>query len=208
MTANTSAGPRAKRAGCKEKDKGRRMTRLLERIAAGDHLAFEKLYRHTAGSVYALARRVLPDDKASAEVTEQVYVRVWLEAHTYERTLQTAENWLLSLAHRYAVERTRTERTPASSPPASASPAVSLLPSLAGGRAGLALSLLTPEQAEALELAYLGGRTHSESAQALGVDQATFRIRVGTALSRLRQGMEPAAASLTFDSKDLAPGPT
>lgn len=178
------------------------LARLLERVAAGDRAAFEKLYRRTAASVYALVRRLLPDEAASAAVTEEVYVRVWAGAHAYERTRHSAEHWLLNLTHRCAVERIRT-----AGPAPAVAPEASLLPSLAGASAVHAISLLTPEQAEALELSYLGGRTHAESARELGVDQATFRLRVGTALSRLRQGMEADAGNLRGSGADLRQDP-
>lgn len=187
MTAGTTGG------GTMGKD----TTRLLGRVAAGDPVAFEKLYRLTAGMVHALTRRMLPDDSASADVTEQVYLRVWAEAHTYERSLGTAETWLLGLAHRCAVERIRADRP---LPPKALSDAP-LRRAPLGTAAQHAISLLTPEQSEALELAYLGGRTHAESARVLGVDQATFRVRVGTALSRVRQGMEAPVPSSALAAK-------
>lgn len=161
---------------------------LLARVAAGDRAAFEKLYRRTAGTVYALVRRLVPDDAACAEVTKDVYVRVWSDARSFSPAVGTAENWVVALAHRCAVERMRGSHAAGN---VTAGTAPSLLPELAGGKAQHSISLLTPEQAEALELAYLGGRTHAETAESLGIDQATFRIRVGTALSRLQQGMAP-----------------
>lgn len=161
---------------------------LVERVAGGNRRAFEELYRRTAGSVYSLVCRVLPDETASAEITRDIYVRVWSSAHTYRRALGSAESWLVTLTHRCAVDGVRAaadgrahgEREPP------------VLPGIAGTAAGHALSLLTPEQVEALELAYFGGLTHTEAAGALGVDRSTLHLRVTTALSRLRQGMDSA----------------
>lgn len=164
--------------------------RLIERVAAGNQAAFEELYRRTAGSVYSLVRRVVPDDAASAETTQDIYVRVWSSAHTYRRTLGSADNWLFTLTHRCAVDRIRASDDRSIHPHPERQ--VSLLADIAGPSARRSLALLTPDQAEALELAYFGGLTHTETAQALGVDQTTFRLRIRTALSRLQQGMDPA----------------
>jgi RNA polymerase sigma-70 factor (ECF subfamily) len=161
---------------------------LIERVATGNRRAFEELYRRTAGSVYALVRRILADEAASAEVTRDIYVRIWAGAHTYRRTLGSAESWLVSLTHRCAVDGARA----AAAPSARARHEQPLLPAIAAGATGRSLSLLTPEQVEALELAYFGGLTHADAARKLGVDRSTLRLRVSTALARLHQGMDVA----------------
>lgn len=173
--------------GTEARNQGRAaiLSRLVERVAAEDPSAFEELYRRTAGSVHALVRRVLTEDAPSAEVTAEVYVRVWSTARGYDRSRHTAENWLLDLAHRSAVERRRGSTAQDTIMPA---------PS-AGSACSSAVGLITPEQAEALELTYFCGATHAESARVLGVDRATFRIRVRTALSRLRQDLDSGRTS-------------
>jgi RNA polymerase sigma-70 factor (ECF subfamily) len=160
---------------------------LIELVAAGNRGAFEEFYRRTGAGVYALVRRILPDDLSSARITQDIYVRVWSSAHTYRRALGSAENWLFTLSHRCAVDEVGSSDPQAPPPPVATAP---LLPSIAGSSARRALSLLTPEQVEALERAYFGGLGHAEASRALGVDPATFRMRVRTALSRLHMDMD------------------
>lgn len=180
-------------AGRTARKPGPDLAPLIERVADGDQAAFEEVYRRTAGSVYALVRRILPDATTSAEITQDIYVRVWGSAHSYRQALGSAETWLFALTHSCAVDHLRNSADSRRHSLGTGPDAPPLLPTIADHAAQHSLSLLTPEQAEALELAYFCGLDHRESARALGVDQPTFRLRVRTALSRLRQGMESHA---------------
>ena len=51
--------------------------RLLERIADGDHAAFEILYRRYARPVLALAQRRLGDAGRAEEALQEAFVSVW-----------------------------------------------------------------------------------------------------------------------------------
>jgi RNA polymerase sigma-70 factor (ECF subfamily) len=53
---------------------------LLERVALGDEIAFERLYDLVAGQVYGMALRVVRDPAQSEEVAQEVLVEVWRTA--------------------------------------------------------------------------------------------------------------------------------
>ncbi len=50
--------------------------------AAGDALAFERLYRRHLARIHSLARRMVGDDLAN-ELTQDIFVRVWEKLGTY-----------------------------------------------------------------------------------------------------------------------------
>jgi RNA polymerase sigma-70 factor (ECF subfamily) len=64
--------------------------------AAGDVRAFERLYRAHVGRVHGLARRLVGPDEA-AEVTQDVFVRVWGKLDTF-RGEAAFGTWLHRLA--------------------------------------------------------------------------------------------------------------
>src|SRR5246127_1827780 len=103
---------------------------LLRRVARGDRDAFAAVYDLTKARVYGLVMRVLRDPGYSEETTQEVYLEVWRTAAQYDSAKGSALAWLLTMAHRRAVDRVRAEQAgsrresrygAASSEPASAS---------------------------------------------------------------------------------------
>lgn len=80
---------------------------LLSAVATGDEAAFAALYDAVAGGVHGVARAVLRDPDHAAEVTQEVMLEVWRTAPRYDRSLGSARTWVLTLAHRRAVDRVR-----------------------------------------------------------------------------------------------------
>ncbi|MGM0349601.1 sigma factor [Streptomyces sp. Adlamb9] len=83
------------------------LQRLLHAVALGDQEAFAAVYDTVAGSVLGVARAVLRDQAQSEEVAQDVLVEVWRTAPRYQPERGSALNWILTLAHRRAVDRVR-----------------------------------------------------------------------------------------------------
>lgn len=79
----------------------------LKRAAEGDHDAFADVYDTLARPVKGLICRVLRDEAQAEEVTQDVMVEIWRTADRYRPELGTARGWVLTLAHRRAVDRVR-----------------------------------------------------------------------------------------------------
>ncbi len=167
-------------------------------VAAGDRLAFSHVYDATASRVHGLVLRVLRDVHQAEEVTQEVFVEIWQSAGRFDPARGSAYSWMLTLAHRRAVDRVRqseagrrrdrehverTHETPYDET------AHSALASLDAQIVRNALATLLPPQREALELAYFGGHSHAE------VSRLT-RVPLGTAKSRIRDGLIRLRAAL------------
>src|ERR1700757_2247710 len=83
---------------------------LLDRVAHGDRAAFATVYDLTKTRVYGLVMRVLRDPGYSEETTQDVYLEVWRTAPAYDPAKGTALAWLLTVAHRRAIDRVRAEQ--------------------------------------------------------------------------------------------------
>ncbi|WP_412126387.1 sigma factor [Streptomyces murinus] len=81
------------------------LQRLLHAVALGDQEAFAAVYDTVAGSVLGVARAVLRDQAQSEEVAQDVLMEVWRTAPRYRPERGSALNWILTLAHRRAVDR-------------------------------------------------------------------------------------------------------
>lgn len=177
---------------------GTLLATLLTRSARGDHAAFAELYDATARRVHGLVLRIVRDPAQADEVTQEVYLQVWRIAARYDEQQGSALAWLMTLAHRRAVDRVRSaeaasrqdttyhQRTHAVPHDTTAEAAEA---SLEARRVRAALDGLTTVQREALELAYFGGYTHTEVATMLDLPVGTAKTRIRDGLIRLRDAM-------------------
>lgn len=157
---------------------------LLARVATGDQAAFADLYDALSGRVLGLVTRLLRDRAQSEEVTQEVFLEVWQQATRFDRKRGTAASWVLTMAHRRAVDRVR-----ASQSSHDRDTKIGIRDLEAGfdevsesveiriehERVGRALAKLTEFQRQAVQLAYYGGYSHSEMAAHLGVPSAPSR---------------------------------
>jgi RNA polymerase sigma-70 factor (ECF subfamily) len=188
-----SGDPPPERSG----DPGR-LVELLGRSARGDAAAFASLYDATAPRVHGLVLRVVRDPAQAEEVTQEVFLEVWRSAARFDRDKGSAVSWLLTMAHRRAVDRVRSaeaasrnettyhHRNPALDHDETAEAAEA---SLEARRVRDALEALTAVQREVLELAYFGGYTHTEVAQMLDLPVGTAKTRIRDGLIRMRDAM-------------------
>ena len=80
---------------------------LLMRVARGDTAAFEAVYDRLADVVFGVIRRVLRDPAQSEEVAQEVLVEVWRTATRFDPDKGGASTWILTMAHRRAIDRVR-----------------------------------------------------------------------------------------------------
>jgi RNA polymerase sigma-70 factor (ECF subfamily) len=184
-------GPRSARAGsgAAAVDLGA----LLGRVARGDGAAFEAVYDHVSGPVFGLVRSVLRDRPQSEEVTQEVLLEVWRTAARFDATRGSATTWVMTLAHRRAVDRVRSARAAAEREERVAVPAAAAddvaeeaVARLEREQVRRCLDALTQLQREAVTLAYYGGYTYQQVAGLLGVALGTVKTRMRDGLIRLR----------------------
>ncbi|MCT9934619.1 ECF RNA polymerase sigma factor SigK [Planotetraspora sp. A-T 1434] len=171
---------------------------LLERVARGDRAAFEHLYDLVAGPVYGLVLRVLRDPAQSEEVAQEVLVEIWRSAARYERGRGSAMSWVMTIAHRRAVDRVRTAQSAVDREDRVArlevrrpfdEVAESVEGRLERERLRRCLDGLTELQRESVTFAYYGGYSYREVSELLKVPLATVKTRMRDGLIRMRDCM-------------------
>ena len=181
-------------------DTGARETteQLLGLVARGDQDAFERLYDRTAGSVLGVVRRVLRDPAQSEEVTQEVLTEVWRTAARFDPERGGASTWILTMAHRRAVDRVRSAQSATDRDlkvalldhtPEYDAVAEAVETRLEVEQVRKALGSLTELQREAVRLAYYGGYTQREVAELLDVPLGTVKTRLRDGLIRLRDAL-------------------
>ncbi|MCW2930172.1 MAG: polymerase, sigma-24 subunit, subfamily [Actinomycetia bacterium] len=170
---------------------------LITQVARGNHAAFEAIYDQLAGPVYGLVLKVLRDPAQSEEVAQEAMLDVWRTASRFDAARGSAVAWVMTIAHRRAVDRVRTENAStareqklAPGPASDGDVAELVETALDRQRVRRCLGNLTTLQAEAVKLAYYGGYTYSQVAELLGVALGTVKTRIRDGLVRMRDCME------------------
>lgn len=176
-------------------DTGSTLTELLLRIAQQDRAAFAAFYQQTSRRVYSLARRVLIDPELSEDTTQEVYLQVWNMAERFNPAAGSPMAWLMTLAHRRAVDRVRSEQS-STEREARYGAAMQVMDHddvvdtvtqrLEAETVVKCLETLTETQQESVRLAYYGGLTYREVAEKLGVAVPTIKSRIRDGLLRLK----------------------
>jgi RNA polymerase sigma-70 factor, ECF subfamily len=168
---------------------------LLQRVARGDEAAFERLYELVIGPVFGLVRRVVRDPAQSEEVAQEVMVELWRTAARYSAERGSAMAWIMTLAHRRAVDRVRSAQSAADREERVASGSMSrpfdevaeqVTQRLEQEQVRRCLGTLTDLQRESIMLAYYGGRTYREVGELLDTPLGTIKTRLRDGLIRLR----------------------
>jgi len=168
---------------------------LLVRVAGGDQRAFAELYDLLSPRVFALILRVVVNRAQSEEVLQEVFLEIWQSAARFAPNRGQGRSWVLTIAHRRAVDRVRASQSSTDRDVrvgvrdfAAARNVVeeAVEERLEGSRVVAALSGLPEAQQEALILAYYGGYSQSEISALIGAPLGTVKTRMRDGLTRLR----------------------
>ncbi|MEO6712439.1 MAG: sigma-70 family RNA polymerase sigma factor [Mycobacteriales bacterium] len=174
---------------------------LVTRVAEGDALALEELYRRYARVAYSLARRILADEQLAQDAVQEVFLTVWRDAVKFDAARGQVSTWLLTMTHHKAVDAVRKEenlrkrRAPADVleyHDAGIRVDDEVWTALKRDRVREALGRLPDVQREALGLAYFGGYTQREIAKLTDTPLGTVKTRMLAGMRRMRDGLDIA----------------
>jgi RNA polymerase sigma-70 factor (ECF subfamily) len=172
------------------------LSALFWLIAAGDQVAFQRLYDAWAARLYALALRITGDARLAAEVLHATLLQIWRTRAPYSAYAGSAEGWLVAQLRSRAIELMRRRQREGQLPEIFSRDA-DLAAGLArlaetgeGERMAFALRQLEKPAQEILVLAFLDGLSLAEIAQKLRQPIGTVRDIARRSLGPLRAVLE------------------
>jgi RNA polymerase sigma-70 factor (ECF subfamily) len=174
---------------------------LMAAVAAGDLDAFGELYDRYSSAVHGCATRVLRDPTRAEEVTQEVFLEAWRGAGSYRAELGGVRTWLVTIAHRRAVDvvrsveasRAREDRAGRRELHEVPGPEAEILADAERADVRRCLEGLTPLQLESVRLAYYDGFSYPQVAARLERPLSTIKSRMADGLARLRDCLEAGA---------------
>ena len=169
------------------------VSELVQRAQQGDQDAFGALYRAHVGRVHALCLRLSGDAQAAAELTQDVFVRVW-EALPSFRGESAFGSWLFRLAMNVFLGKRRATGRRERRVFSTAEPAVleqAREQARSGERLDLeqAIAALPPGARAVFVLHDVEGYQHGEIARMTGIAEGTSKAQLFRARRLLREAL-------------------
>ena len=171
---------------------------LLRLIAHSQSDALSELYDRYNRLVFGLALNAVSDRGLAEEITQDVFMRIWERANTYQPEHGRVLNWVASIARNRAIDMLRHrmisteghslawDDLPQFDPPDSLDIEGEF--ELKSLRLNIrqALSQLPREQRDALAMVYFRGHTQEEAAEVLGEPLGTVKTRIRLGMQKLK----------------------
>ena len=164
----------------------------LAEIARGDTVAFQRLYQCFAPSLLGYMRQLCRDVSLAEDLLQEVFVTVWQKAASYRPDRGDASGWLYTIARHKVIDHWRK----AGAPNDAGAIDLEQLPARTERGSDLLLTLrqalaqVSPDQRQAIELAYFGGFTYEETAERLHLPVGTLKSRIRFGLRTMRTLLE------------------
>ncbi len=164
----------------------------------------KELFSRHASAIFGLARRVLNDPSRAEEVMQEILLKLWHQPERFDPERGSLRTFLLRETHSKSVDvirsdrrrearEDRTQRPPTPSPDDLER---EVWDYIVAEKVRQSLDLLSPEERDAIVLAYFGGHTYREVAAMLSIPEGTVKGRIRAGLHRLKgtlasSGIEP-----------------
>jgi RNA polymerase sigma-70 factor (ECF subfamily) len=170
---------------------------LMPLIGEKDPEAFEVFYDRHGGVAYSLAYRIVGEQAAAEDVTQEAFISLWRSGARFDASRGSVRSWMLSIVRNRAIDflRSRAGKAPKLTfdddsileqrPSEELTEDEALRRETASEVRG-AIGQLPGDQSRVIELAYFGGFSHSEIAQMLGVPLGTVKGRMRLGLEKIR----------------------
>jgi RNA polymerase sigma factor (sigma-70 family) len=157
---------------------------VIDGFRAGDDAAVRAVYEQFGRLVFTVCNRVLGNRSLAEEATQQTFVQAWRGAARFDGQRELGP-WLATIARRVAIDIHRREARRDHDSIETASPTHSALITLPASAEQIyevwqvreAIDALGADEREVVRLQHLGGMSHREIAERLGIPEGTVKSR-------------------------------
>ncbi len=170
---------------------------LLNRFKQKDVLAFEQLYEMYYKNILGVVFNIVRDNDIAEEVTQDVFMKAWNNATSYNSEKGRFFTWILNIARNAAIDKTRSKDFNKKSKNLDAEIFVDILQdnvNLDSRTNTIGIKEFVNKLADTckklIELLYFKGYTQKEASESLEVPLGTVKTRNRNCLTNLRKMLE------------------
>ena len=171
---------------------------LIVRIAGGDRLAMQTLFARHRTAVYRWLLRLVGNEAMAEDLLSDVFLDVWRQADRFQAR-SSVSTWLMAIARFKALSARRVrkdaeldETIEATVADSADDPEVMLEKKSRDALVRKAVTTLSPEHREVIDLVYYHEKSVDECAQILGVPSGTVKTRMFYARRKLAELVKAA----------------
>lgn len=155
--------------------------------------AVRYLYDHYSKALLGLIFRIVPKQEIAEEILQETFVKIWVNASSYDESKGKLYTWMLNIARNLAIDKIRSSEYKQSAKTQTIEKSVdSINKNYQAGYNPDTMDIkaltdkLRPEQKELIDLIYFSGYTQAEAADKLKMPLGTVKTRVRSAIGELR----------------------
>lgn len=171
----------------------RDVEQALAQVKLKHQPAFSHLYDLTNAKLFGLVLKIIPDQDLAADVLQEAYQKIWLNAPKHRSDLGSAWSWLCQLTRNQAIDRVRQrQRLNETSQDAATEDFSSDSASIWPEQLDLSRCLQTirTEQQNVIISSYVYGLSHAELAEKFDAPLGTLKSWIRRGLQELRECLE------------------
>lgn len=173
------------------------LEQLLKKFKEKDALAFEQLYEMYYKNILGVVFNIVRDNDVAEEVTQDVFMKAWNNAESYNAKKGRFFTWMLNIARNAAIDKTRSKEFNKRSKNLDAEIFVDILQdnvSLDNRTDAIGIKAFVNKLADTckklIDLLYFKGYTQKEASESLEIPIGTVKTRNRNCLSNLRTMIE------------------
>lgn len=178
---------------------------LVDLIRRGQNEALAEAYRRHSSAVFGLALRLVRHRPLAEDVTQEVFVRLWRRATTFDANRGSLRSFLLAHTHGRSIDlirsessrKTREEREARLTAVSGPTVEEEVMDVARAEQVRGVLESLGEGERQAIELAYFGGYSYRQVAELLEVPEGTIKSRIRSGLKRMHEQLAMAGMVAT-----------